>query len=66
MSLWNYGPAHHWFAWHPVSTRTGWTWLRTVTRCRVYLGSSMPGTAEWWEYIDHRRESHYSKNGQTP
>lgn len=50
MSLWNYGPRHRWFAWHPVFTPTGWKWLRQVTRFRVYLGPGMPGAAEWWDY----------------
>lgn len=50
MSLWNYGPKHKWFAWRPVWTDCGWRWLVTLTRQRVYLGPSMPGAAEWWEY----------------
>lgn len=50
MSLWNYGRWHRWFAWRPIFTEIGWVWLRRIDRRRVYLGSSMPGTAEWWEY----------------
>lgn len=50
MSLWTYGPTHRWFAWHPVWTDCGWRWMRNLSRRRVYLGPSMPGTAEWWEY----------------
>jgi hypothetical protein len=52
MSLWNCGPAHWWFAWRPVWTDTGWRWMRRLRRQRVYLGASMPGAAEWWEYTD--------------
>jgi hypothetical protein len=50
MAIWNYGPEHDWFAWHPVWTPVGWKWLVMMRRYRVYLGSSMPGTAEWWSY----------------
>jgi len=56
MTLWNYGPEHHWFAWHPVWTETGWKWMKTLKRRRVYLGSSMPDAAEWWECWEERNE----------
>ena len=56
MTLWNYGPEHHWFAWHPVWTETGWKWMKTLKRRRVYLGSSIPDAAEWWECWEERNE----------
>lgn len=50
MALWYYGHEHWWFAWHPIETCCGWRWLRRVRRRRVYLGDSVPGAAEWWDY----------------
>lgn len=53
MKLTEYGPAHRWFAWHPVNTwDRGWKWLRVVHRRRVWKPSvSVDGrTVRYWLY----------------
>lgn len=46
------GPAHRWFAWHPVRLWYGrWVWLRTVFRQRVHKKPYLDGP-DWafWSY----------------
>jgi hypothetical protein len=49
MSVIARGPAHQWFAWHPVDTADhGWKWLRKVWRQREYIDLDMgPIFREW-------------------
>ncbi|MCQ9384399.1 hypothetical protein [Brevibacterium moorei] len=57
MSLFTYGRAHNWFAWHPVRERDTYrlVWLRVMIRRRVF--ADVPGAPEWWQYQDKPKEA---------
>lgn len=46
-----FGPAHRWFAWHPVNTDDqGWKWLQFVWRRRQYLNIPGGPAMRFWEH----------------
>lgn len=53
-------PLRPWFAWHPVRTDDGWTWLRPVLRTRLQL----PGFKPLW--IHYRRPKQSDTLKETP